>query len=193
MQKERRDMNLDISTHNLWLFYLLAYAVALPMQMWANKRRGEPFDDPEFLFRGKTIFPLAMIWLIGGFVISLFVPLVFGVLFVVGLCFYSGGLVIAGFTFYSFAHRRGLVTTGIHRYSRNPGYVGWVFVIFGLTLVGWSTSIVSILFLIYFILTIPYFHWTVLLEEEFLAGKYGDSYREYLRSTSRYCGMPKNR
>ena len=184
-------MNTEIAAQNLWLFYVLAYAIALPMQTWANKRRGQPFDDPEFLFRGKFIFPLAMLWLIGGFVISLLVPLVSGVLFIVGLCFYIGGLTFVGFTFYSFAHHRGLVTTGIHRYSRNPGYVGWILVLLGLTLMGWSRSIWSIVFLIYLIVTILYFHWTVLLEERFLANKYGDSYREYLRNTSRYFGVSK--
>jgi protein-S-isoprenylcysteine O-methyltransferase Ste14 len=185
-------MNVHIGIFNLWLFYVLGYAIAFPMQAWANKKRGQPFDDPEFLFRSrKSIFPLAMLWLIGGFSISLFVPLVFGALFIVGLCFFIGGMVVAGFTFYSFAHHSGLVTTGIHRYSRNPGYVGWIFVLFGLTLMGWSASIASILFLIYIILTIPYFHWTVLLEEDFLVKRYGDSYREYLRSTSRYFGVSK--
>jgi protein-S-isoprenylcysteine O-methyltransferase Ste14 len=184
-------MNVHIGISNLWLLYVLAYAIALPMQTWANKKRGQPFDDPEFLFRGKTIFLLAMIWLITGFIISLFVPIIFGALFIVGSCFYIGGLLVTAFAFNSFANHRGLATTGIHRYSRNPLYVGWVFVLFGLTLMGWSASISSVLFLIYFILTIPYFHWTVLLEEEFLTSKYGDSYRQYLRSSSRYFGLAK--
>jgi protein-S-isoprenylcysteine O-methyltransferase Ste14 len=96
-----------------------------------------------------------------------------------------------GFTLYSFAHYRGLVATGIHRYSRNPEYVEWVLVLLGLTLMGWSGSIWSILFLTYFIVAIPYFHWTVLLEERFLANKYGMSYREYLRNTSMYIGVSK--
>jgi protein-S-isoprenylcysteine O-methyltransferase Ste14 len=184
-------MNVPVAAHNLWLPYVLAYAIALPIQTWANKKRGQPFDDPEFLFRRKSIFLLAMLWLIGGFVISCFVPLVFGTLFIVGLCFYIGGMVVAGFTFHSFAYHRGLVTTGIHRYSRNPGYVGWLFVLFGLTLMGWSATIISMLFWAYCILTMPYFHWTVLLEEDFLATKYGDSYREYLRSSPRYFGLSK--
>ena len=34
-----------------------------------------------------------------------------------------------------------------------------------------------------------YFHWTVLLEEEFLVGKYGDSYRDYLNHSPRYLGI----
>ena len=165
-------MNIGIRLDNLWVFYVLAYTIALPIQSWANNKRGEPFDDPEFLFKGKKIFAIAMVWLIGGLVISLFVPIGRGTLFLFGLFFYLAGLTIVGGTFYSFANNRGLVTSGIHRYSRNPGYVGWILVIFGMALIGWSDSVWSVIFLIYFILTVPYFHWTVLLEEEFLANKY---------------------
>ncbi len=183
-------MNPLIKFTNLWLFYVLAYVIALPIQEWANKKRGKPFDDPEFLFRGKTIFALAMLWLFGGLAISLFVPVSFGPLFYAGAAFFVGGMVIVGLTFYSFATQSGLTTTSIHRYSRNPGYVGWTLVIFGLTLMGWSPSLWSILFLVYFLITIPYFHWTVTLEEAFLTSKYGDSYKDYLQRTARYFGIP---
>ena len=179
---------IDTSTH-LWIFYVLAYAIALSVQTWANHKRGAPFDDPEFLFRGKKIVTIAMIWLFGGFFISLFVPLTFGPLFFVGLGFYVVGIVIGILALYSFAHHPGLVTTGIHRYSRNPIYVGWTLVIFGLSLMGWSDSIWSLLFLVYFLITMPYFHWTVLLEEKFLAEKYGDTYREYVSHSPRYFGV----
>lgn len=184
-------MNLGIRLDNLWVFYVLAYAIALPVQTWANNKRGAPFDDPEFLFRDKIIFPIAMIWLSGGLVISLFVPIEFGTTFMLGIFFYLIGLIIVVVTFHSFANNRGLVTTGIHQYSRNPGYVGWTLVIFGMSLIGWSSSVWSILFLVYFILTMPYFHWTVLLEEAFLVEKYGNSYREYLDSSPRYLGVPQ--
>jgi protein-S-isoprenylcysteine O-methyltransferase Ste14 len=180
-----------VSLYNLWVFYLLAYAVAFPLQMMANNKRGEPFDDPEFLFHGKKIFTIAMIWLVSGFIFSLFVPVELGPPFYFGLFCYVGGMIIVGYTFNSFANNRGLVTVGIHLYSRNPGYVGWTFVIFGMCLMGWFTSIWSILFLLYFVVTLPYFHWTVLLEERFLANKYGDAYREYLRSSARYFGIRK--
>ncbi|MFX1514108.1 MAG: hypothetical protein ACFFCQ_16130, partial [Promethearchaeota archaeon] len=65
---------------NLWIFYVAGYAIAYSLQIWANKKRGEPFDDPEFLFQGKKIIVPAMIWLLGGFLISLFVPVNFGFL-----------------------------------------------------------------------------------------------------------------
>ena len=176
---------------NLWIFYVAGYAIAYSLQIWANRKRGEPFDDPEFLFQGKKIIVPALLWLIGGFIISLFVPVNFGFLFNLGLFFAIVGLLIGGFAMYSFAHERGLTTTKIHRYSRNPVYVGWTFFIGGLSLIGWSESVWSIIFLIYFIITLPYFHWTVLLEEAFLTTKYGESYQEYRKKTPRYLGIPK--
>jgi protein-S-isoprenylcysteine O-methyltransferase Ste14 len=176
---------------NLWIFYLFAYAVAFPLRQWANAKRGEPIEDPEFLRNHKSIVIAAMIWLIGGFVISLFAPTVFNAPFLVGLAFYILGLAVAVFAFYSFAHQSGLVTGVLYRYSRNPNYVGWIFLIFGLCLMSWSSSLWSISFFVYFIITVPYLHWTVLLEEHHLAQKHGDSYRRYLASTPRYFGVPK--
>lgn len=181
----------SIKLYNLWFFYVIAYVVAYSIQLWANHKRGEPFDDPEFLFRGSKIFVIAMVWLISGFVISLFVPVDFGSWFVAGMVFYIAGILIGAAALYSFAQNKGLVTSGIHKYSRNPIYVGWTLVIFGMTLMGWSSSVWSLLFLLYFLITIPYFHWTVSLEEKFLANKYGDSYIAYLRSTPRYLGYAK--
>jgi steroid 5-alpha reductase family enzyme len=175
---------------NLWLFYVSAYLFALPAQEWANHKRGEPFDDPEFLFNGWRIFALAMIWLFGGLIISLFVPVDFGPLFYAGLVFYVGGMIVVVLTFRSFAQHGGLVTQGIHRYSRNPGYVGWALVILGMALMGWSPTAGSILFAIYFLVTLVYFHWTVRLEEAFLVKKYGEPYRAYVQGTARYFGLP---
>jgi protein-S-isoprenylcysteine O-methyltransferase Ste14 len=60
-----------------------------------------------------------------------------------------------------------------------------------LTLIGWSQSIWSILFLWYLIYTAAYLHWNVLHEEVFLANKYGDSYKNYLAKTPRYFGRLK--
>ena len=184
-------MNFTVSFHNLWIFYALAYALAIPMQGWAEKKRGQPIDDPEFLFRGKLIVTLALLWILVGFVISLFTPFTFGIPFIIGVCLYVAGLVVVALTFISFSRHKGLVTTGFHRYSRNPGYVGWITVILGLTLIGWSQSVWSVLFLVYFIGSIAYLNWTVLLEERFLTNKYGEPYAAYLRNTSRYFGVSK--
>lgn len=39
-----------------------------------------------------------------------------------------------------------------------------------------------------FIISIPFYHWAILLEETFLEHKYGDSYREYMNNVLRYIG-----
>ena len=169
--------------NNLWLYYGISYIIAYSTQVWANHKRGEPFDDPEFLFSDKKIVILALIWLFGGLAISFFVPVSYGILFYIGFPIFVFGLLIGEIALHSFAHSRGLTTTGIHRYSRNPIYVGTTIMYLGLSLIGWTESFWSIIFSIYFIITIPYFHWTVILEESFLIKKYGDAYRQYLNST----------
>ena len=177
--------------NNLWPYYLLSYLIAYSTQVWANHKRGEPFDDPEFLFADKKIVVIALIWLFGGLAISFFVPVNYGILYYIGLPIFILGFLIGEFALYSFAKNSGLTTSRIHHYSRNPIYVGTTIMYLGLVLMGWSISIASILFLIYFILTIPYFHWTILLEEAFLTKKYGETYTQYLQSTPRYLGRPK--
>jgi protein-S-isoprenylcysteine O-methyltransferase Ste14 len=118
-------------------------------------------------------------------------PVDFGILFYIGLSISVLGMIIGGLALYSFAHSSGLTTTRIHCYSRNPIYVGWSFFILGLTIICWSDSMWRIIFALYLVITIPYLHWTVLLEEAFLVNKYGDSYRTYLEKTPRYLGRTK--
>lgn len=176
---------------NLWVFYLAGYVIAYAMQIWANRKRGAPFDDPDFVSRKKIYVP-ALLWIFGGFAISIFVPFEFGLLFFLGFLILAAGMIIGGLALYSFAHSPGLTTTRIHRYSRNPIYLGWTIFFLGLTLMGWTDSLWSIVFVMYFIYTVFYLHFTVLQEEKFLIGKYGDAYQKYLDETPRYLGPSRS-
>jgi len=119
----------------------------------------------------------------------MFTPINFGVLFWIGLPLFIIGIVLNAIAMYSFAQFTGGVnTTGIYRYSRNPMYVASFFFLLGLCLMSWSTSVWSVVLLIFFIVSIPFYHWTILLEETFLEHKYGDSYREYMNRVPRYIG-----
>jgi protein-S-isoprenylcysteine O-methyltransferase Ste14 len=179
-----------IGLFNLWSFYIGGYAIVYPLRLWAEKKRGMPFEDPELASQRRFMIPAAL-WMIGGLLISLFVPINLGPLFFVGLGIAIVGISLVGMVFYSFAKQPGLATGGIQRYSRNPNYIGWTIYFLGLTLIGWSLSIWSILFLCYLIYTAAYLHWNVLHEEVFLANKYGDSYKDYLAKTPRYFGRSK--
>ncbi|MFX1483620.1 MAG: methyltransferase family protein [Promethearchaeota archaeon] len=179
-----------IGIFNLWLFYIGGYAIVYPLRLWAEKKRGSPFEDPELTSQRRFMIP-AVIWMLIGLVISFFVPIEYGLLFYPGLVIALLGIILVAIVFHSFAKQPGLATGGIQRYSRNPNYIGWTIYFLGLTLIGWSGSIWSYLFLFYLVYTAAYLHWNVLHEEVFLANKYGDAYEEYLRTTPRYFGRPK--
>ncbi|MFX1543669.1 MAG: methyltransferase family protein [Promethearchaeota archaeon] len=173
---------------NLWILYIGGYAIVYPLRIWAERKRGAPFEDPDLTSQRRVMIPAA-IWMFAGLAISLFVPINFGELALGGLAIAVIGIVLVGIVFYSFANQPGLATKGIHRYSRNPNYIGWTVYFLGLTLIGWSESFWSLLFLAYLIYTAVYLHWNVLQEEKFLMEKYGESYQEYLETTPRYFGV----
>jgi protein-S-isoprenylcysteine O-methyltransferase Ste14 len=175
---------------NLWLFYIGGYAIVYPLRLWAEKKRGSPFEDPELTSQRRVMIPAA-VWMFSGLIISFLVPIDFGLLFCPGLAVATVGVVLVGVVFYSFAKQPGLATSGIQRYSRNPNYIGWTIYFLGLTLIGWNGSIWSTLFLFYLIYTAAYLHSNVLQEEVFLANKYGNSYIEYKEKTPRYFGRPR--
>ena len=185
-----------IGIWNLWLFFVLGYSIIWALMIWANRKRGEPIEDAEFykMPGGKKCLTIGWIWLIVLLLICLFIPVNFGVLFWIGLPFFIFGIVLNAIAMYSFARfTGGINTTGIYRYSRNPMYVASFFFLLGLCLMGWSTSVWSIILLIFFIISIPFYHWIVLLEETFLEHKYGKSYCEYRDKVPRYIGVPKMR
>ena len=134
----------------------------------------------------------AAIWMFLGLLVSLFAPISTESLFIPGLAIAILGLILVFIVFHSFSIQPGLATKRIHRYSRNPNYIGWTTYFLGLAMIGWSTSIWSYFFLFYVVFTALYLHWNVTQEEVFLLDKYGDSYAEYLKNTPRYFGRPRN-
>jgi protein-S-isoprenylcysteine O-methyltransferase Ste14 len=176
---------------NLWVFFVLGFGSIRLGMIWAERKRGQPIEDPEaYQIYGKRYLAIGLIWLSVLLLICMFIPVSSGILFWVGLPFWFLGVVVNLAAVHSFAHTKGANTTGIYQYSRNPMYVGAFFLLLGLCLMGFSTSVWSITLLAFFIVSVPYLHWTVLLEETFLSHKYGDSYRAYMNRTARYVEIP---
>lgn len=98
-------------------------------------------------------------------------------------------LVLAGiFSFRSIRRMSGLdtnvlITAGVYRYSRNPQNVGWGLVLLGIALLGNSglALLLAAMFWLMFRIYVP-------LEEKYLEEIFGESYREYTTSVSRYFG-----
>ena len=184
-----------LELYNLWLFFVPGYGAIWASMIWASRKRGKPIEDPEFyqMADGKKCMAIGWTWLVVLLLICLFTPVNFGILFWIGLPLFIIGIVLNAIAMYSFARFTGEVnTTGVYRYSKNPMYVASFFFLLGLCLMGWSTSVWSIVLLIFFILSIPFYHWTVLLEEAFLEDKYGEAYLKYKQNIPRYIFKRKN-
>lgn len=183
-----------LGLYNLWLFFVPGYGIIWALMIWADRKRGKPIEDTEFyqVPGGKKCMALGWIWLIVLLVICLFTPINFGGLFWIGLPIFVLGIMVNAIAMYSFAcFNGGVNATGIYCQSRNPMYIGGFLFLLGLCLMGWSTLVWSIILLIFFIISIPYYHWTIRLEEAFLEHKYGETYREYMEKVPRYLGRSK--
>jgi len=74
-----------------------------------------------------------------------------------------------------------LVTGGLFRYSRNPGYLSWLIFLSGYALGGGEWLALWPIFLY-----ICLMHAMALIEEEHLSAVFGEEYRDYMRRTPRY-------
>ncbi|HEV3146936.1 MAG TPA: isoprenylcysteine carboxylmethyltransferase family protein [Gemmataceae bacterium] len=109
----------------------------------------------------------------------------------VGVAFCLAGLMLVLWSLVSFGrsfrvgidtdHPDQLVTAGIFRYSRNPIYVAFAFVLIGefLIFTNW-------ILLAYLVAATWLFHRQVLREEEYLRTRYGQEYAEYCSRVRRY-------
>jgi len=133
-----------------------------------------------------------------GYVLSLYWPLGPGLAspnalaLTVGLLFIAGGFALALFSVRAF-RRAGtnvvpgqsataLVTTGPYRITRNPIYIGFVLVYFGLSIVLTSVWVLLLLFPVLMILQ----RGVVAPEEAYLERKFGDAYRAYTARVPRW-------
>jgi protein-S-isoprenylcysteine O-methyltransferase Ste14 len=188
VKSEREKM---LGVWNLWIFFVLGFGTIRLGMIWAERKRGQPIEDPEaYQIYGKKILAIGLVWLLILFLICAFIPLNFGIPFWIGLPFWLLGVLVNLIAVSSFAQTKGANTIGIYRYSRNPMYLGAFFLLLGLFFMGFSGSVWSYVLLAFFAISIPYLHWTIVLEETFLTRKYGDYYREYMNRTARYFKIP---
>lgn len=77
--------------------------------------------------------------------------------------------------------KTGLITTGVYKYSRNPGFVGFDLFFVGMALL--FSNVVNVIFscILLFLL-----HLQILEEEKFLSSAFGKEYSDYQKQTRRY-------
>jgi protein-S-isoprenylcysteine O-methyltransferase Ste14 len=77
-----------------------------------------------------------------------------------------------------------LIASGIFGYSRNPYFLSYLLMYFGIFLV-----FPTVVFLLFFLVFIILVHLMILDEEKYLTKQHGDSYRLYKSSVNRYISL----
>lgn len=94
---------------------------------------------------------------------------------IVGSVFFVFGLTIRILAAGTLVKAEELVTGGIYQMTRNPLYLGSLFLGLGLTIM----SAQSLLIVLYFIIFLPIYNIMINIEEQFLSGAFGMDFDEY--------------
>ena len=182
----------EIGLWNAWILmvWLLIPFLLGPLNIIPKGREEGSNFTAEFNKMQKTIIRSLHIMYLLLVIYSVFVPLKLGtVWFYAGLPVYLLGLISYAMVCVGFATTPPdkLVTRGIYRYSRNPMHLSTVilFAGIGIASASWVFLLLSVVYMILPLLWVD-------AEERHLLKLYGDAYREYVKRTPRWIGMPKS-
>ena len=141
--------------------------------------------------KDKILSSLLVIIMFASFIYSIFMPLKLGTIwFSIGLIVYLVGLILIAITMINFAATpmNKPVTKGLYRYSRNPMFIGWFLIYFGIATacISWVYTLITVLFIFITAYLSPF-------EEEITLGQYGEAYKEYIEKTPRWIGLPRSK
>jgi protein-S-isoprenylcysteine O-methyltransferase Ste14 len=186
---------LEIGIWNTWIFMVAWVFFHMTPFTWlifshdikALIKKGGA--SPPYSKTEKIINNLgALVWLILlGY--SVFLPLPLGTpLLYTGTALFIAGLIITYIATmpWTKAAIDKPVTEGLYRYSRHPIYIG-VFIQY----MGIGIASASGLFLLFIVTSIALSAYTAPAEERLCLEKYGDDYRQYIKRTPRWLGLPR--
>jgi len=179
----------ELGLWNAWIFILPMIVISIFGSKILGKRGSGEVSS--LTKRVKTANNLYLLMLVLLYVYSIFLPLKLNTLgFYAGLFIYLLGVLVVILSLLSFHATPAdkLVTKGVFRISRNPGYVGdfLVNISIGIACLSWIFLLVGVAFF----LLLRYY--VMVVEEPFLTKKYGDTYKEYMNRTPRWIGIPKS-
>ncbi len=182
----------EIGLWNAWLFMIV-----FPLQWLAVLIVPKHFVErtshaPEIIQtrQDRIMAFLTQGFWIGATLYSVFVPFQVGTPWLwIGLASFIAGLVILVLATVSVActPTDKPFTSGVYRFSRHPMYLSMIFVYLGV-----SIAAASWLFLLITVITFFLQLYQAKKEERYCCEKFGDAYREYMRRTARWIGIPKS-
>ncbi len=179
---------LDIGVWNAWIFMLINF-LPMPVVMLVHREVAEQAGKPTSEIE-KKMWPVAwIVWLIG-VIYSIFLPMQTGtVWFYVGLPIAILGTIaytLVAATFVTTRIEVEPLTGGLYRYSRHPMYVTQLvmFIGVGIACASWVFLVFTAVYSAIMLACAP-------AEERACLAKYGDAYREHMKRTPRWIGLPK--
>ena len=185
----------DIGIWNAWILQAFLFLVMFAQEFLMGKGVKErtkratqsiplsKLNSRLALSTHAVIMPIAAIY-------SIFLPLKIGTAWLyVGLVIYVLALVMTVMVSINFAATPvdKPVTKGFYRISRHPIYISGflVFVGIGIACASWVMLLLAVAWIVLWCIVVP-------AEESFLLEKYGDAYRNYMKKTPRWIGIPKS-
>jgi len=105
---------------------------------------------------------------------------------VVGSIFFLFGITIRILAAGTLVKAEELIRGGIYQMTRNPLYLGSLFLGLGLTIMSFR----PILIFLYFVIFIPIYYYMIHLEEDFLRGAFGKDFEDYASKVPRLFPAP---
>jgi len=180
--------DFELGLWNAWILIIpLIVFWIFSVKFLFSKRMPEAAPPSEK--KNKILSYLLVIIMFVSFIYSLFMPLkLVTIWFYTGLVVYLVGLVLIAITMINFATTpmNKPVTKGVYHYSRNPMFIGWFVLYFGIAIacISWIYIIIIVLFILIIAYLSPF-------EEEITLEHYGKAYKEYMERTPKWIGIPK--
>jgi steroid 5-alpha reductase family enzyme len=180
----------QIGLWNAWVlilpFALVGYGLSFSI---VNKKAGLRLS-PRYDEKEKALMITVMAGEFASYAYTIFLPLKLGTAwFYVGFPIYLASMVFVTIVVVSFATSPvdKPVTKGIYRISRNPTYFGCflIYISIGIACSSW-------VFLLMAMGYIALLNILVAPEERMCLEKYGEAYRDYMKRTPKWIGIPKS-
>ena len=126
-----------------------------------------------------------------GWVLMWFILFSINLAFWIGLCIIVLGQVVYALGYIAMREhpekKKAVVDWGIYRVSRHSHILAGIICLLGVIVIGWNTaSVIYLILWVYFVLYVGLRHFSVLNEEKFNIERFGQEYKDYMKSVPRY-------
>lgn len=180
--------DFELGVWNAWIFivpYIVYWFVGVRFLFSKRMPKSPSLKRKKIEILSKILVLIIFV----SFIYSIFVPFKLATIwFYVGLLVYLLGMVLVTISMINFATTPldKPVTKGVYRYSRNPMFIGFFIVYFGISIacISWVYLVMTVFFILSMYYLSPF-------EEAITLGHYGKPYKEYMKRTPKWIGIPK--